>query len=275
MDNHTQQVVLETLAGNRTDTDMYGLLNSTYMMNRTINRTWSDNTDMTTSGEEITEIDKYFTLVTYSLMAILGVVFNVLTILIFLQGKRSSLRDIRILIINLAAVDIVYSISGTIPNAMELAEIDFPDNVTVCRMWRFTYIFSAYGSPLANLAIAIERFMIVFFPSSVVRFGRKNIMLIIIAVFWAFDFVVTGEYLVTPTLKQYQGVTVCRSNTWFGRNYPEEFSWLLFVKFCAPAIVIVILYGIIGVHLMALPRLQIKKNPTRQAPNPNKATHKV
>lgn len=196
------------------------------------------------------DFEKGMIMTIYSLMCLLGLILNIITIVVFLMGKRSSSRDIRILIINLAIADLMYSISGPIPNALDIIGVNFVDNVYICRMYRFLYILSAYGSPLANLAIAIERLIIVFSHARTLRLrNRRRTMFYIVGAFWLFDFIVTAEYLASPTIKKKGGDVWCQSNTWMAKQHPKVFNWLLVVKFCGPSILIVVIYSIIAAKI--------------------------
>ncbi|XP_067940879.1 QRFP-like peptide receptor [Watersipora subatra] len=202
------------------------------------------------TSEDLTNAENIVIFFVFSAIAFLGILFNTLTIIIFTTGRRSSVRDIRILILNLAAVDLVYSISGPIPAALMINKVSFVDNVGICKVFRFVYILSAYGSPLANLGIAIERLIILYSPARTLRLrNRQSVMLIIIGSLWAFNLAITAEYLVSPQLVMDDGVRYCESLTFLERNYSKVFAWLLVVKFCVPSLLIMIIYTVILVKL--------------------------
>lgn len=210
-----------------------------------------DGTNGTLADEPVQSLlEKVLIYTIFGSISLLGVLFNIITIIVFTRGKRSSVRDIRILILNLAAVDIIYAISGPIPVALEITHVSFVNNIAVCKLYRFVYILSAYGSPLANLGIAIERLIILFSPARTLRLrNRQTVMAIIIGSLWAFNFVITAEYMVSPILEFFDGEAFCVSNTYLNRKFPKIFNWLLVVKFCVPSLLIMIIYAIIGIKL--------------------------
>lgn len=231
----------------------YNWTTEVYSSNITTSGTLGDgeyNSRPEESGTLVSYAEKVSIVGVYGMITVLGVVFNIVTILVFTKGKRSSLRDIRVLIINLACIDIVYVLTGPMPTALELIHVPFPNSVDLCKLYRFTYVFSAYGSPLANLAIALERLIILFSPVRTLRLrNRQTVMLTIIGLMWAFNFIITAEYLVSPKLTIEGTMTYCDSNIHVSLVYPEVANWLIVVKFCTPAIVIVIIYAIIGAKL--------------------------
>lgn len=188
--------------------------------------------------------------VVYSVIAVLGIVFNILSIIVFTQGRRSSRRDIRILILNLCVTDLLFSLSGPIPYAVYYygRGVDkFPHNDILCKIWKFVFINCVDMSPMANLAIAIERLIVVFSPARTLRLrNRKKTMYIIIAVFWIFTMALNVEYIYRPIVIKGS----CTSNTMLYINHFEEFTYYIMLKFFLPTVVIVILYAIIGAKLM-------------------------
>ena len=200
------------------------------------------------NGLEFTRTEYQWIMFFSSIIALLGVVFNCLSIMVFTKGRRSSRRDIRILIINLCVADLLLSLTGPVPMAINTnINIDFPNNDFLCKIWRVLFIIAVDMSPMANLAIAIERTMVVFSPARTLRlWNRKRTMYIIIVLFWLITIVVDIEYLYRPAVKN----GYCSSNTALAMEHSAIFPYYLLAKFVVPTVILVTLYIIIGAKLL-------------------------
>lgn len=207
-----------------------------------------DNVTSTISSE-FSGFDKHDTnivLVTYSLIAVLGVICNVLSVIVFTRGRLSSQRDIRILFINLCITDLLYSISGPVPIALyHYAGVSFPNNDILCKIWKFVFINSVDMSPMANIAIAIDRLIVVFFPTHMLRANRKYTLWAIVVAFWVITLGVNVEYIYRPKVRGSDGALYCSSNTMLMNDHFDAFTYYMMMKFFVPTIAIVVIYSVI------------------------------
>lgn len=183
-------------------------------------------------------------------MAFVGFLVNVLTICVFSKGKSSSWKEVRHLVISLAVSDLCFCVVSPIPTGMRLAHLSLPASPVFCGVWYFLHQSFFLSSMLNTLAIAAERFAVIFFPTRTLGLGR-GVRFSVIGLIWVLAFASNIEYIyhTLPKTHPVFGNTDCvPRTTLFEKNY-FRFLYVLNLGYFIPVIIIIILYILIGVRM--------------------------
>ena len=187
--------------------------------------------------------EKYVVGSVYALITLLGIVLNLLTIFIVALGTNIG-KEFKIQLINLAIADITLALIVPAYMAVNSLDISFPDSSILCKIFCFATHAASYTSLLCNVAISLERFVIIYFPFRASRYRKRHKLLVIAAV-W-----IVGALPGIGTL-MFADVIQIRNNFYcVDVPVPEPLEPALrTLKYAAPAFVIVLVYTLVFIKL--------------------------
>ncbi|KAK3107473.1 hypothetical protein FSP39_015343 [Pinctada imbricata] len=202
-------------------------------------------------GNETTKYQFRFSLewliflsILYTLTTLFTVAGNILVILVFVRGRHSR-TDLRPYLINLAVADLI----------MAVFCMPFTFGDAVFRSWIFTeplcpiVIFmqtlSVAASVFINVAIGIDRFLVVTFP--LMSKGSKSRTKFVIATIWVFSLAVS--LVVVPVARvQKVGINnVACNEFWPDITHKQVYTMAIFLlTYAIPLIILTISYSVVG-----------------------------
>ena len=205
------------------------------------------------------ELKHYIVGVSYGIMGILGIVFNIITIYVLQKGKNSS-KEVRVQLTNLAIADLLTSVLSPLHSIYGVIRIPYPKSLLFCRLEAFFSYFTLNISPLWNACLSVERLVIVYFPFKIKRYTRRKKKIIAVAV-WAIAFLVELEYLTSAEIEDIDGhgAYVCFLNSTLnvigGKTYPQINTMISALKYSLPSLTIVVMYALIAFKLYCRKRV--------------------
>ncbi|XP_063443768.1 QRFP-like peptide receptor isoform X1 [Mytilus trossulus] len=183
-------------------------------------------------------------IVLYSLTTLLSLVGNIFVVIVFKKGKRSR-TDLRPFLINLALADLLM--------AAFCMPFTFAD--AIFRTWIFSEVFcplvlfiqmlSVAASVFTNMAIGIDRFLVVMFPLKH-RFTQKRYKYVIISIWICSTSLASVQFFVARAITYEPGYLVCQEvwpNTHSRRVYTVI---LLLFTYIIPLFILTITYSVVG-----------------------------
>ena len=186
-------------------------------------------------------------LILYLATTFLSILGNVLVVIVFCKGKRSK-TDLRPFLINLAISDLLL--------AVFCMPFSFAD--AIFRTWMFTKPFCTFVlfiqmlsvavSVFTNMAIGIDRLLVVLFPLRH-RFFIIKYKYVIVSI-WTSPSVLASVQFIVSRVKHYApGVLVCGEvwpNTESRRIYTV---FILLLTYLIPLLILVVTYSFVGCKL--------------------------
>lgn len=181
---------------------------------------------------------------------VFGIVLNIFTIIVLVTGRQNS-KGVRIQLINLAIADCLWAIIGPLIFFHIRFEIPLTSNLFLCKLSTFLGFLAVTVSPLCNVAISIDRFVVVYFPMKVMRYRKRHKVMVAIAV-WIISVVIDMGALFNAHLLELNGKVWCFCSP---IRYSEPFTMEMFyiisaAKYGLPAVIIVLMYSLIAVKLL-------------------------
>ena len=174
---------------------------------------------------------------TYIWMGVLGAVINALTILIIASGKATG-KDLKIQLINIAVADLLMALFDPSYSASVYTRQSFPDNIHLCRLYRFTRHAAHYGGLVSRLVASIEISVMVFSPVRAARYKRTHKILVVVFI-WLLAWLAGAGDLVDADVTEYDGEINCVINLSPLMSADVD-SWLTMLEYVLPAFIIVI-----------------------------------
>lgn len=144
-----------------------------------INETSQSSANMTTRYIDKLEYDMRAEDTAWTVFAILciasGFVLNALTIIVFVKGKRVP-KWIKLLLINLAVADMCYSVVLPIKIMDYRLDRSLITTIMPCRIINYLYYVVLTVGPFCNLAVSLERLVIVYLPLKPLSAKAKSII---------------------------------------------------------------------------------------------------
>ncbi|KAJ8318278.1 hypothetical protein KUTeg_003369 [Tegillarca granosa] len=222
------------------------IFNLTYLnKSETVNSTVSNVTgflELSLSQESLVGL-----IVLYSLTTVLSITGNIFVVLVFSLGRKSR-TDLRPFLINLAAADLVmatFCMPFTFADVI-LGEWIFSE--AVCPLVLFLQIFAVAASVLTNMAIGIDRFLVVTFPlRSRVTFSRAKY---VIGIIWISSFILASvQFFVGRAVEHPDGKLRCNEN-WKEQSSRRIYSILILLfTYIVPLLILSVTYSIVGILL--------------------------
>ncbi|XP_033749624.1 QRFP-like peptide receptor [Pecten maximus] len=183
----------------------------------------------------------------YAATTLLSVVGNALAVIVFARGKRSR-TDLRPFLINLAVADLlmaIFCMPFTFADAIFQTWIF---SAPMCPIVLFVQILSVASSVFTNMAIGIDRFLVVTFPLRL-RFTQKRAKYVL-SMIWIASIglasvqlgVARGHYIGQQTL-------IC-NEVWPSPDSRRIYTiFVLLFTYVIPLIILAVTYSIVGILL--------------------------
>ncbi|XP_067942901.1 C3a anaphylatoxin chemotactic receptor-like [Watersipora subatra] len=181
----------------------------------------------------------------YALFGIVGAIFNICTIFIIRQGQHTS-GEVKLQLINLAVADFLASLSIPILATFGVLQVSFPDDRCLCTTMQFLGAVPLYVSPLWNLVISLERFVIVFFPFRAALYRRKQKIAVAISV-WLLGALAEIDGLLYSDIRYYPQINLTMCQRQGALRNPSLYLAIQAIKFIVPSTTILIVYISIGI----------------------------
>lgn len=192
---------------------------------------------VTDSMQSSAESVPYFVVI-YLLESVLGITFNVLTILIIKYGKHVG-KAIHLQLINLAVADILISIVIPLTNMFHfpiIPRIIFPNSVIFCKIFMLVSSGTLSTALFWSVVISVERFVAIYFPFKVLGRQRKHKIMLIVAV-WMCSYIASIDTLIFGEISVRNGEPYCKTNL---TNTAK--AWRIAFKTFIPVIIIITMY---------------------------------
>ena len=202
----------------------------------------------TTSGANINE---QACITAYASMTVLGLLFNIIAITILTCGKNFG-KSIKLQLLNLAVADIIgAALTPTFVLTTRCVAQTYLGNSAVCKVHLYIMFTAMYLSILINATIAVERFVAVFFPFTMLAYRKKQ-RLIVIFVTWTVAFIFDIDIIINSGVQPsfYRNdITVCVIK----KTESYELSVIFWrIKFLLPIVTIILMYILIFIKLKRL-----------------------
>lgn len=199
---------------------------------------------------EVTAKLKLPLLVLFGSMALAGIIFNAVTLYIFIVGKASSWKGVRYFVASLAASDVLFSLVTPAFAFFILLNTPSPNSRVLCGLWRLAHESAFFVSLLNTLAIAIERFVVIYFPTVGLSSGRIP-RLISIAVIWTVGIAVNFEYAIHtyPVQHPFYKVIMCHVQPRLFLKDKTAFLVLTNIRYFLPVSLILVFYALLAVKV--------------------------
>lgn len=188
----------------------------------------------------------------YITISVLGVAFNMLTIPILITGKNLS-KEVTIQLTNLSIANLIAAAFVPYYLMQAALHLDFPHSDVLCKIVSFVGRGALNTSPLWNMAIALERIFVVYFPLRAFDYTRGHKVIVAISV-WLVGYLPEIEALyyarVEPASINSSSVSTCVLPNPMMYSQPLLYEVLVSVKYILPPIIIAISYLLIGIKLL-------------------------
>ncbi|XP_046903282.1 2-oxoglutarate receptor 1 [Hypomesus transpacificus] len=166
-------------------------------------------------------LKSYYLPVMYSIICVVGLVGNIISITIYLVKLRPW-KSSSIIMVNLAIADLLYAssmpllIHNYISGKWIMHEI-------VCKFVRFSFHFNLYGSILFLTCLSVFRYVVVLHPLRAAQVQRKSWGILACLAVWLVSLAEISPMLTMVTVEKKGDRTVCLD---FASNDPAETVWL-------------------------------------------------
>uniref|UniRef100_K1QAF8 Neuropeptide FF receptor 1 n=1 Tax=Magallana gigas TaxID=29159 RepID=K1QAF8_MAGGI len=185
-------------------------------------------------------------IVLYTLTTLLSITGNIFVVLVFAKGRHSR-TDLRPFLINLAVADLVM--------AFFCMPFTFADTILgqwvfykpICTLVLFVQLFSVAASVMTNMAIGIDRFLVVLFPlRSRVTYSRSKY---VITVIWFCAFSLASVQFFVGRAQKHGDIYKC-VEVWPTPGSRKIYTVCLFLfTYIIPLLILAITYAIVGILL--------------------------
>lgn len=214
----------------------------------TLNASLTMNDSNSSLGEHALLSDESLSglMVLYILTTLLSITGNIFVVLVFTKGRHSR-TDLRPFLINLAVADLVM--------AFFCMPFTFADTILghwvfykpLCTLVLFVQLFSVAASVMTNMAIGIDRFLVVLFPlRSRVTYSRSKY---VITVIWFCAFSLASVQFFVGRAQEHGDIYKC-VEVWPTPGSRKIYTVCLFLfTYIIPLLILAITYAIVGILL--------------------------
>ncbi|CAG2203464.1 prolactin-releasing peptide receptor-like isoform X1 [Mytilus edulis] len=183
-------------------------------------------------------------IILYSLTTFLSIVGNIIVVIVFRKGKRSR-TDLRPFLINLAIADLLmalFCMPFTFADAIFRTWI-FSE--PFCPIVLFVQMLSVAASVFTNVAIGMDRFLVVAYPLKH-RFTIQRYKYVIVAIWTCSILLASVQLFVARAMHFESGVLVC-NEIWPNTNSRRIYTiFVLVLTYIIPLIILSITYSIVS-----------------------------
>lgn len=217
-----------------------------YHSREAINYSLENNTNQSDIGNFNLTRDTFIGLaVLYAFTTILAIVGNLLVVVVFIRGKRSR-TDLRHFLINLAIADLL----------MGLFCMPFTFADAIYNMWIFSapvcpivlciQIISVAASVFTNMAIAVDRFIVVTYPLKH-RFTQERSRYIIFVIWTAAAALSSVQLFVGRAHNDGMGGHLVCDEIWPSKRSRKIYTiTVLLSTYIIPLVIITVAYAVVG-----------------------------
>ncbi|XP_076072344.1 prolactin-releasing peptide receptor-like isoform X2 [Mytilus galloprovincialis] len=183
-------------------------------------------------------------IILYSLTTFLSIVGNIIVVIVFRKGKRSR-TDLRPFLINLAIADLLmalFCMPFTFADAIFRTWI-FSE--PFCPIVLFVQMLSVAASVFTNVAIGMDRFLVVAYPLKH-RFTIQRYKYVIVAIWTCSILLASVQLFVARAMHFESGVLVC-NEIWPNTNSRRIYTiFVLVLTYIIPLLILSITYSIVS-----------------------------
>lgn len=235
----------QDMAKNLSDTSMVteNVLNLTALI---VPLPGNDSNSNTSRGPLLPEESLTGLMILYTLTTLLSITGNIFVVLVFTKGRHSR-TDLRPFLINLAVADLVM--------AFFCMPFTFADTILghwvfykpLCTLVLFVQLFAVAASVMTNMAIGIDRFLVVLFPlRSRVTYSRSKY---VIGVIWFSAFSLASVQFFVGRAQKSGDIYKC-IEVWPTPESRKIYTVCLFLcTYIIPLFILSITYSIVGILL--------------------------
>lgn len=200
----------------------------------------SDQTNLNLSGETFIGLT-----VLYAFTTILAIVGNLFVIVVFIRGKRSR-TDLRHFLINLAIADLLmglfcmpFTFADAIHNMWIFSE-------PVCPIVLSIQIISVAASVFTNMAIAVDRFLVVTYPLKH-RFTQERSKYIILVIWTAATALSSVQFFVGRAHVDVESGHLVCDEIWPSKRSRKIYTiTVLLCTYIVPLVIISVAYVVVS-----------------------------
>ncbi|XP_041363794.1 prolactin-releasing peptide receptor-like [Gigantopelta aegis] len=189
-------------------------------------------------------------IVLYSTTTLLSIVGNVLVVLVFMRGRRCR-TDIRPYLVNLAMADLVMSLFCMPFTFTSVMLKTWVFSKPMCPVVLFMQHLSVSSSVFTNMAIGIDRFLVVMFPLRS-RLTTSRAKYVIMSIWISAVGLSSVQLVVGRATDQYMDgyhVVTC-DEIWTNQQSRRIFTtFVLFITYIIPLCILSVTYSIVSILL--------------------------
>lgn len=182
-----------------------------------------------------------------TLTTVFSIVGNSFVILVFATGRRSR-TDLRPFLINLAISDLIMAVFCMPFTFIYTMMGTWIFSKPMCPLVLFVQLLAVSGSVFTNMAIGIDRFMVVMFPlrSRLTKKRAKYVILII----WLCSVALSSVQIEVARAREEPGDVIFCGEHWEDVGHRKIYTVLIFVlTYLIPLLILSITYTIVGILL--------------------------
>ncbi|XP_067950256.1 psychosine receptor-like [Watersipora subatra] len=187
-----------------------------------------------------------------SICSTMGFILNVFTLAVIITGKRFA-QNIKLQLGNMAIADLLCSIllpSSTLFGG--LVKVPYHSNI-LCKVHSHIVYSLFYSSLLFNTALAVEKFVAVYFPLRMFCYERRHIISVIVSV-WSLAFLAEIDILFKSNvhISTITGMPGCYSAEEHRTFDENKLQCILYsgLRLGIPATIMLLAYSLIAIKLM-------------------------
>ena len=191
---------------------------------------------------------------TYGIFGGIGSILNGFTIAVIVKGKHFG-QNIRLQLLNISVIDLLCCmVTPTTIVLGAVTTIPYPNSNTLCQLQQYLTYSLFYVSLLVNAAIAIEKFIAVYFPLTILKYERRHIVSVIILA-WTLAFLlhidVAIDSLVYPNPDANHTLACLYSSSFVtpSKGDYQLFTMKTALKYLVPSFTILTAYILIAIKL--------------------------
>lgn len=180
----------------------------------------------------------------YSLTTLLSIVGNVLVVIVFARGRRSR-TDLRPFLINLAVADLIMAIFCMPFTFGDTIYKSWLFSKPMCPVVLFMQTLSVSGSVFINVAVGVDRFIVVTFPLYAKASQARSKQVIIAT--WILSIGIASVVVPFAHAQRISKTRIKCSEFWPSVHLQRSYSVAIFVIiYLLPLVVLSVAYSIVG-----------------------------